>query len=201
MTDERLEQLGSRIAFEYGLGSQDSRELIGELLKLKAALAAERVRVAELEATLREIKDAAKCDDYDELIVQLRGVAELEADRERLRGILDLSRHKVHEHLPSRVLALLHNQQISMGKACEWLRDYANGKQGPLTDAELVDTAELEADRKRLDWLEANPTEYFQKTVGWSMFTTDHDFMTDPEYANGKTLREAIDAAREAAKG
>jgi hypothetical protein len=95
-------------------------------------------RVAELEATLREIKDAAKCDDYDALIVQLRGVAELEADRERLEEM-----ERLHDA-------------------------------GPWPDTDAFDDGQTVK-----VWIVTSSGEH--KTYG--------------------TLREAIDAAREAAKG
>ncbi len=61
-----------------------------------------------------------------------------------------------------------------------------------------LEAAELRKDKARLDWLDANPDIYFAR-VGSAveLLTTDHDFMQDPTFANGTTLRHAVDAAME----
>ncbi len=61
----------------------------------------------------------------------------------------------------------------------------------------IADLREAREDTARLDYLEKNRDVYYQdEPVGFTMRTTDHDFMEDPEFARGDTLRQVIDAAR-----
>lgn len=64
----------------------------------------------------------------------------------------------------------------------------------------IAEMRELRAEKERLDWLEDNPDVYFMRYSRPNMpvvlLTTDHDFMCDPEFAQGDTIRAAIDAAK-----
>jgi hypothetical protein len=66
-----------------------------------------------------------------------RQVERLEAENTRLREILEFDRFDL-EHKPSYCLNALYEGEISLAKACEWLRNYANGVEDPIVEGVLL---------------------------------------------------------------
>lgn len=167
---------------------------------LREQVEREHLRAEEAEYVAREPLAAmqnvqeqhdAQLDAMQEQVERLRG--ERDADREHFREqIRDISRGA-------------QAGAITVA-ARRWVQDHLKVQDNDIpadfegfvlrmverAEAAEARVAELEADRERLDWLEANAEETIRLHGGWDIWThegTEHE---------GDTLREAIDAARRA---
>lgn len=91
-----------------------------------------------------------------ELAARDRRIAELEAENERLLGILQFSRWTHDTHRPSYALNCLYEGEITIAKFCEWMKAFVAGVDEPLPDVKYRSCGfeftpkELEAENERL---------------------------------------------------
>jgi len=98
----------------------------------------------------KELKKAAKHAAKDQKI------ASLQAENERLLGILQFSRWTHDTHRPSYALNCLYEGEITIAKFCEWMKAFVAGVDEPLPDVKYRSCGceftpkELEAENERL---------------------------------------------------
>jgi len=98
----------------------------------------------------KELKKAAKHVAKDQKI------ASLQAENERLLGILQFSRWTHDTHRPSYALNCLYEGEITIAKFCEWMKAFVAGVDEPLPDVKYRSCGceftpkELEAENERL---------------------------------------------------
>lgn len=91
-----------------------------------------------------------------ELAARDRRIAELEAENERLLGILQFSRWTHDTHRPSYALNCLYEGEITIARFCEWMKAFVAGVDEPLPDVKYRSCGfefapkELEAENERL---------------------------------------------------
>lgn len=97
-------------------------------------------------------------------IVSTAEIARLQAENERLLGILQFDRWAHDRHRPSYALNCLYEGEITIAKFCEWMKAFVAGVDEPLPDVKYRSCGceftpkELEAENERLravlQWLD-----------------------------------------------
>lgn len=112
----------------------------------------------------KELKKAAKHVAKDQKI------ASLQAENERLLGILQFSRWTHDTHRPSCALNCLYEGEITIAKFCEWMKAFVAGVDEPLPDVKYRSCGceftpkELEAENERLrETLKELQSEYLRQ--------------------------------------
>jgi hypothetical protein len=97
----------------------------------------ERAKTAEADLDIWKAKPDRDREWRQEALAQIRTLTErrdeIKAERDRLRSICSFNRFDL-DHKPSYVLNCLYEGEISLAKACEWLRRYADGVTDPIVE-------------------------------------------------------------------
>jgi hypothetical protein len=89
----------------------------------------------DTDATEALMREAADYIAAQSRTIQLQG-NDLDSLRKQIAALLDRSDVRKHDDKCGRVLWHLHNSEVSVGKAAEWMREYIQtGKEGPLPEA------------------------------------------------------------------
>lgn len=158
-----------------------------------------------LSLQVSKFEQTGSCDDppadiHDRFELRRTAIKPLAEEVLRLRDFVWFDRLD-HAHKPTHVLRLLNEGEISLAKACEWLRAYAAGNEMPIVDVPVgnvpddMSFAEVYAEMRRLraalDRIEIGTAEIIEACGGdWVLEAWDEENPDDFPLAVMRLMRD-----------